>query len=115
MKAKSNVMPRPFEVDKIGGLAHISFFSEPVLQDDPEEGTYYSYDYYKVVMPYRPGLKEEIESNYLEWVEFAKGKADEPRQETEKEKILRLEVENTELGGVVEDLVSILIDKGVVY
>jgi ubiquinone/menaquinone biosynthesis C-methylase UbiE len=104
MKAESNVMPRPFEVDQIGDLAHISFFSEPVLLDDPEEGPYYSYDYYKVVMPYRNGIESEIESNYQEWVDYAKSIENLPKPETGKEKIARMEVENNLLLEYVLDV-----------
>jgi hypothetical protein len=115
MISQSTVKPKSFEVDKFGDECHISLFVDPVLKEDPDEGPYYYYDYYKITLPYRHGIEEEVGSNYQEWVEFAKGKAEEPRQETEKEKILRLEAENAELGGVVEDLVSALIEKGVVY
>lgn len=115
MKAKSNVLPKSFEIDKYGDKAHVSLFVDPILEEGPEEGPYYSYDYYKVVVQHRDDMEAEIAANYNEWVEFAKGQAEEPRKETEKEKILRLEAQNAELGGVVEDLVSVLIDKGVVY
>lgn len=73
MKAKSGIKPRLFEVDKVGDKAIISLFNnvrEVETQED-EVGIIFEYDYYSIEVPYREGLKLDVEYNYDKWLNLA--------------------------------------------
>lgn len=114
MKARSGMNPGLCAVDVVGDVAQVSIFANvTAFKEEEQEG--FEYDHYLVIVPNRPGLAEEVEVNHAKWVEYGIQNQAQPKPETESEKVLRLEAEKTELEGVVEDLVQILIDKGVVY
>ena len=114
MKARSGMNPGLCAVDVVGDVAQVSIFANVIaFKEEDQEG--FEYDHYLVIVPNRPGLIEEVEANYTKWVEYGIQNQTQPKPETESEKVLRLEAEKTELEGVVEDLVQVLIDKGVVF
>ena len=117
MKAESTVMPvAPYEIEFDGELVDIIFFEnvEPkeVAEDEVEK---WEYDEYRLRIRNRDNLEAVLDNNYEAWLAAAKEKENEIPEETDKEKIVRLENENRELTGVIDDLIQILVDKGVVW
>lgn len=78
MQVESSVKPNKFEIEDIGnGRLTVSFFSNiqeiEVSRLDSEEKTIkYIYESYKIELKNRPGLTEEIEEKFENWLEFAK-------------------------------------------
>lgn len=78
MRTKTFSQTRPeerFTIENIeNGKCTVLFFDniEEIEQEDEETAVQYSYDLYRVSVPYREGLQEEIENKYETWLEFAK-------------------------------------------
>lgn len=78
MRQKTFSQTRPeknFIIENVeNGKCTVLFFDniEEIEQEDEERTVQYSYDLYKVSVPYREGLQDEIESKYNTWLEFAK-------------------------------------------
>lgn len=101
MKAESTIRPAQFEIEKHGEIAVISFYQNIEKIERDAEGQItesYIYDVYTLEVPDREGLFEKIESNYDAWLQLAIEKENEPKLETEKEKVAKLEKENRQLG-----------------
>lgn len=103
MKAESIIRPAsPYEIENNGENSTIKLYAniqekkETTEQD--EVITKYLYDEYRLEVPARTNLEDNVKKNYNEWLELAIQKENEPKPETEKEKILRLEKENNILG-----------------
>lgn len=98
MKAKSDIKPTKFKIEKIGSEAIVHFF-EDVEEIETEDGTEYEYNYFELRVPFEEDLNQEIEDNYSEWLTLAKKKSNKPNQITELERIESLEeVVNALLG-----------------
>lgn len=102
MKAESTTRPvTPFEIEINGEVATVIFYTnvtkkEEVLEEgEPEK---YTYDEYRLDITNRSNLSASIEQNYDAWLQIAIEKENEAEPETDKEKILRLEKENKQLG-----------------
>ena len=102
MKAESTTRPvAPFEIEINGEVATVIFYTnitkkEEVLEEgEPEK---YTYDEYRLDITNRSNLSASIEQNYDAWLQIAIEKENEAEPETDKEKILRLEKENKQLG-----------------
>lgn len=102
MKAESTIRPvAPFEIEINGEVATVIFYTnitkkEEVLEEgEPEK---YTYDEYRLDITNRSNLSAIIEQNYDAWLQIAIEKENEAEPETDKEKILRLEKENKQLG-----------------
>ena len=102
MKAESTIKPAPFEIEGQGEYVDIRFCTDIRKKElNHEEGTEDIWEYNECLLTdirNRPGLEEEIETNYNEWLQLAIDKENEPKPETEREKIIRLEKENKQLG-----------------
>jgi len=104
LKAESNIKPNaPFKIEPIGDMANIRFYTDITKKDKEitEEDNTEIWEYNEYLLTgirNRPGLKETIEKNYDQWLQLAIDKEKEPKPETEREKILRLEKENKLLG-----------------
>lgn len=90
MKAKSDIKPDKFKIEKIGSEAIVHFF-EDVEEIEAEDGEEYEYNYFELRVPFEEGLNLEIEDNYSEWLTLAKRKSNIPNQITELERIESLE------------------------
>jgi hypothetical protein len=109
----------PYELTlKPDNKVDIEFF-ENVMEvplTDEGETMKYEYDYYRLDgIKGRPNLMESLQSNYESWIQKAREKELETPPETERQKIERLELDKQELEGVVDELIQILADKGVVW
>lgn len=105
MKAESTIKPvNQFEIeDKGNGYVDIRFFqnitTKQKKQEDDDKNIIYQYEEYLLEnIRKREGLQKQIENNYQIWLDKAIKKENEPKPETDKEKILRLEKENNTLG-----------------
>jgi len=103
MKAESTIRPAsPFEIENNGEMSTVKLYAniqekkETTEQD--EVVTKYIYDEYRLEVPARTNLEDNVKNNYNGWLELAIKKENEPKPETDKEKILRLEKENNTLG-----------------
>lgn len=100
MKASSDIKPSGlFEIEDNGNKSTILFYPEYPDFDEVtnEEGTIlYEYDLYRLEVLRRENLTERLNANYAEWLALAILQENKPKQETDKEKILRLEQENND-------------------
>lgn len=102
MKAESTIKPAQFKIEGEGEYVNVRFYANITTKEkeDPEDNTtIWEYDEYLLQsIRNRPNLKETIKDNYSDWLQMAIEKENEPRPETEREKIIRLEKENRQLG-----------------
>lgn len=100
MKASSDIKPSGlFEIEDNGNKSTILFYPEYPDFDEVtnEEGTIlYEYDLYGLEVLRRENLTERLNANYAEWLALAIAQENKPKEETDKEKILRLEQENND-------------------
>lgn len=100
MKASSDIKPSGlFEIEDNGNKSTILFYPEYPDFDEVtnEEGIIlYEYDLYRLEVLRRENLTERLNANYAEWLALAILQENKPKQETDKEKILRLEQENND-------------------
>ena len=79
MKVESKIAPSAVTVEENGDV--ILTENIEVIDKDGEE--FYQYDSYRINVPIRANLKESIESNFAEWIAFAKLESSRPSdQET---------------------------------
>lgn len=103
MKAESTVRPqRLFEIERSGERARVIFFDNVeefyVRDEDDTESLRYRYDTFNIEVLDRSNLEESVLANLEEWKNAAIEKENEVPEETDKEKIARLEKENRQLG-----------------
>ena len=102
MKAESTIKPAaPFEIEKVGAFAVVKFYTNIKKVTEEVEGEIiekFTYEENQVKIPDRQNLHQIIEEDFDSWLTHAKEKETEPKPETDKEKILRLEKENNQLG-----------------
>ena len=102
MKAESTIKPAPYSIEGKGEYVDIRFCTDIRKKElNHEEGTEDIWVYNEYLLKnirHRPRLEEEIETNYNEWLQLAIDKENEPKPETEREKMLSLEKENKQLG-----------------
>lgn len=112
MQASSNIKPHAlFEIEVWGDMSTIIFYPEyPVFvaKLDEEGDVQYEYEMHRLEVPSREGLVDAVETNYESWLNMAKVKENEPKLETDKEKVLRLESENKMLENKLAQQDSIL-------
>ena len=104
MRAESTIRPAsPFEIEINGDISTIKLYTniQEVKEVSEEEGTVTTkcvYDEYLLEVPSRSNLEANVQENYDEWLQLAIKKENEPKPETDKEKLLRMERENKQLG-----------------
>ena len=98
MKAESTVRPNsPFEIEQNADMATIIFY-ENIEEKQEEDQLKYTYDEYRIDIPYRPNLEESINKNIQAWIQKAIEKENEPKPISDKEKIAILNEQNNQLG-----------------
>jgi len=112
MKSQSNLNQQPFAINELAnGMAEI-MFCENITETIIDEQTMYEFDMYEIVIPQRTGLTEDIESNYQEWLDYAKGQTSKPL--SDKEKIVELEakVNQSQIENV--EIMTMLVEGGII-
>lgn len=74
MKVESKIAPSAVTVEENGDV--ILTENAEMLDKDGEE--FYQYDAYRINVRPRAGLKESIEANLADWLEFAKAETSKP-------------------------------------
>ena len=74
MKVESKNAPYAVTVEETGDV----ILTENVVLHDKDGEGFYQYDSYRINVPIRPNLKESIESNFADWLEFAKKESSRP-------------------------------------
>lgn len=74
MKVESKNVPSAVTVEENGDV--ILTENAEMLDKDGEE--FYQYDSYRINVRPRAGLKESIETNFADWLEFAKKETSKP-------------------------------------
>ena len=98
MKAESTVRPNsPFEIEQNADMATIIFY-ENIEEKQEEDQIKYTYDEYRIDIPYRPNIEESINKNIQAWLQKAIEKENEPKPISDKEKIAILNEQNNQLG-----------------
>lgn len=104
MKAESTMRPAsPFEIEINGEISTVKLYTniqevEEISEEEETSITKYVYDEHLLEVPSRSNLEANVQENYDEWLQLAIEKENEPKPETDKEKILKLEKENKQLG-----------------
>ena len=107
MKAESAVRPKDYNVDKVGGLAHISIFDNikkvtKIVEQTKRE--VYEYDYLVIKIPFRKGLDQEIKLNFNDWLELAREKENnQPEPDELKETVKQQDKALVELAQMIND------------
>lgn len=94
MKVESKTAPFAVTVEETGDV----ILTENVVLTNKDGEEFYQYDSYRINVPMRPNLKESIESNFTEWLEFAKTEENKPVPLTVPQKV---ELHDVELSGIV--------------
>ena len=102
MKAESTIRPAlQFEIEVNKETSTVKFYTNikeiKETTEEEEITTKYTYEEYLIEVPSRENLESNIQENYDEWLQLAIDKESEPRPETAKEIILRIEKENKQL------------------
>ena|SRR6056297_2346214 len=107
---QSDTFPKKFRIkgNKIV-FVDTNNVKEIIKKDENIETKLYEYDEFVLKLEPRKNMKQYIESNYNKLLQYAKDNpyVEEVKQ-TQEEKIIEQEL-------IIEDLVQLLIDKGVVY
>ena len=74
MKTQSNIYPEQIIVDLNGDV----ILTENVIEVAKDDGIGYEYDSYRINVPYRQNLKQSIEANFADWLDFAKAESTRP-------------------------------------
>ena len=74
MFTESTIAPSAVTVEENGDV----ILTENAVLVDKEGVGFYQYDSYRINVPYRAGLKESIEANFSDWLEFAKTESARP-------------------------------------
>ena len=74
MKVESKIAPSAITVEENGDV----ILTENAVLIDKDGEEFYQYDSYRINVPIRPNLKESIESNFTDWLEFAKLESSRP-------------------------------------
>ena len=77
MKSESNNYPDIVTVEPNGDVILV----ENITTIQRDEQTAYQYDSYRINVPCRENLKESIESNFAEWLAYAKAEEAKPSAE----------------------------------
>ena len=110
MRAESTIKPKKFEIEEKANNEYVTikFFtdieSKELVDEEGNKETLYEYDEFTLKhIKNREGLRNQIESNYKEWLNIAVGESNKPEPETEKEKLIRVEKERKEVDQSVTD------------
>ena len=115
MKAESTIKPKLYSVENCGGIAEVVLYENIKKQSrtDPDTGnnsTYYTYDEYRLNVPYRDNLSGEIAANRSAWLSAALA-AEEAKTEkqTLEEKVATLEIDNAVMGAAIEEIIAVVV------
>ena len=98
MKAESTVRPNlSFEIEQNADMATVIFY-ENIEEKQEEDQIKYTYDEYRIDIPYRPNIEESINKNIQAWIQKAIEKENEPKPISDKVKIAILNEQNNQLG-----------------
>ena len=92
MKTESTVRPAETAVEKCGDIADVI-----LCENITEESTFYTYDEYRVSVPFRPSLLMAVEENRAEWLKKAIVEETKPAAPTIEEEVSALKAENAAL------------------
>ncbi len=114
MYAESNIKPKSYDVENCGGVAEIVLYENVTKQtrSDPETGEstiYYSYDEYRINVPFRENLSREVNENRAAWLAAAK-QAEETAKEkkTLEDEIASLRADNEIMGAALEEVIAVI-------
>ena len=77
MKTESQISPHQVTVESNGDI----ILCENITLIDRDGLGVYQYDSYRINVPYRPNLKDQIEENFAEWLAYAKAEEAKPSAE----------------------------------
>lgn len=71
MKSQSTIRPPLYSVEKCGDIAEIILY-ENIEENEYDGETFFTYDEYRINIPYRNNLENSIEQDYNTWLQHAK-------------------------------------------
>ncbi len=117
MIGQSDFRPQQFTVNELAnGMTEILIYENIAefesIDFEQNAKTMYEFDMYEIMIPQRIGLAEEIEANYQEWLDHAKGQIGKPL--SDKEKIVELEakVNQSQIENV--EIMTMLVEGGII-
>lgn len=117
MIGQSDFRPQQFTVNELAnGMAEILIYENIVefesVDFEQNAKTMYDFDMHEIMIPQRSGLADDIEANYQEWLNFAKGQTTKPL--SDKEKIVEMEakVNQSQIENV--EIMTMLVEGGII-
>lgn len=105
MRAESTIKPAAYAIEVVEDSAIVTLYQNIVAKDvEEDEAPKWEYDYYTLIVKNRPNLSTNIHTNYEAWLAAAIEKENEPKPETDKEKILRLENKISQQDAILEEM-----------
>lgn len=103
MKSQSNNRPPAHTVEQWGDIAEVVLYENVTAQDGV-----YTYDEYRLNVPWRADLSAAIEGDRAGWLSVAMQAAEAPPPLTLEQQLQRLEGENRLTADALEELISVV-------
>lgn len=111
MKTESTVKPSETAVEQCGDIADV-ILCENITEEERDETVLYTYDEYRVSVPFRPSLLAAVEGNRAEWLKKAMDEEVKLPMPTIEEELLALKAENAALrekNAELDNLINIML------
>lgn len=111
MRAESNIKPSAYAVEQCGDMADIILY-ENIEQEERDDAPVFTYDEYRLTVPYRENLAADVIKNRAAWLEEAKAAEAVVPPPTVPEELAALKKENAELrakNAELDNLVNIML------
>ncbi len=114
MYAESTIKPKSHDVENCGGVAEVVLYENVTKQtrtesETGEVTTYYTYDEYRMNVPFRDNLPQEVGDHREAWLAAAK-QAEETAKEkkTLEDEIASLKADNEIMGAALEEVIAVI-------
>lgn len=111
MRTESTVRPPETAVEKCGEIADV-ILCENIVEEVRDETTIYTYDEYRVAVPYRETLAAAVVAARAAWLEKAISEEMKPPAPTLEEEVSALKTENAALRAKnkeLDDLITVML------
>lgn len=106
MQAESTEKPQSLVITRFGDTAEL-VFCEAIRQETRETGTYYVFEEYRMCVPYRENLQQQVAKNRKAWL--AAAKQEPKRTPSAAEQLAQLEEDRKIMGQALEEVISLVV------
>lgn len=114
MKSESTIKPNAYSVENFNGIAEVVLYENIAEQvrTDPETGdskTCYTYDEYRINVPYRDNLSQAVKANRDAWLSVAmEAENTVVEKKTLEEEVVSLKSDNEIMGAALEEVIALV-------